>query len=118
MPFVLPRHKVTHEFIESRYKVSCEEFVKRIPFYKYQMVISLLSRGPDFPVNIQWYMYNIMNAGDAYPVIEALECLGIIEPIGKPLDATKPYATTRIMLTMTPEEALEKIKAVIGHEAP
>jgi len=113
-PVVLPRRKVTRELIERQYKMSCEEFVKRIPLYKYEMVITLLSQGPDFPMNIQWYMFNIMNMGDAYPVIEALECLGLIEPVGSPLDLTKPYATTRIMLTVSPKEALERIKAILS----
>jgi len=114
MPTVIPRVRITREYIEQKYKISCEEFVKRIPFYKFEVVIGLLSRGPDYPVNIQWYVFNVLNMGSAYPVIEALECLGLIEPIGSPLDLTKPYATTRIMLTVDPKEALKRIKAILS----
>jgi len=114
MPVVLPRVKVTREYVESRYRMSCEELAKKVPFVRFVVIIGLLSEGPKYPIDIQWVLFDKMRLGDAYSALTVLECLGLIEPVGRPIDITKPHGTTMVKLTVDPNEALERIKAVIG----
>jgi len=113
MPIVLPRVKITREYVESRYKMSCEDMAKRASYPVYVAVISMLSLGPQYPVDIQWVV-DRMKIGDAFPALVALECLGLIEPVGSPIDITKPHGTTQIRLTVEPSEALERIRTILS----
>ena len=114
MPIVLPRVKITREYVESHYRLTCEDMAKRASYPVYVAVISLLSMGPQYPVDIQWVTLEKMRIGDAFPALIAMECLGLIEPVGRPIDATKPHGTTQIRLTVEPSEALERIRAVLS----
>jgi len=111
---VLPRVRITREYVLDMYKMSCEELAKKVPLVRFVVIIGLLSEGPKYPIDIQWVLFDKMGLGDAYPALTVLECLGLIEPVGRPIDITKPHGTTLVKLTVDPKEALDKVKAVIG----
>jgi len=111
---VLPRGRVTREYVEQKYKMTCEDMAKRASYPVYVAVISMLSMGPQYPVDIQWVTLDKMKIGDAFPALIALECLGLIEPVGSPIDITKPHGTTQVKLTVDPHVALERIRAILS----